>query len=66
MGIADNGEQCAETVRRYWHDRGRTDVCVWAEWVGAGKVDRVGSPFFAVKSNLVNGKPPRERSDGRS
>lgn len=58
-------------VEKYWFDRGHVDVLAWIEEVSmhtkADKAaredrnmdDRVPSRFYAVRSNLVNGLPPR-------
>lgn len=51
----------AKALMRYWHNRGHLTVTAWVELDGSC---RDGSPIFSLRSNLVNGLPPRKRAKG--
>jgi hypothetical protein len=45
-------------IEKFWHDRGATTVKAWIE---STLIDADGHhrEFYAVRSNLLNGQPPK-------
>lgn len=52
----EDAELLAYKIREYWFSQGYPLAAAWVEEF-ARETD--GSPCFTVKSNLVNGSPPR-------
>jgi hypothetical protein len=49
----------AKRLEKYWHDLGFPAARFWTEPVEE-RVEKIGSyEIYRVKSNLVNGMPPR-------
>lgn len=48
--------QLAHQIREYWFARGYPLADAWVEEFGR-EID--GTPCYAIRSNLVNGTPPR-------
>jgi hypothetical protein len=53
--------QLAGAIMRYWHDQGHLHVVAWVEPEALTSKERhlAGSSLYVVRSNLVNGAPPR-------
>lgn len=55
----------AKRLERYWHERGYPAARFWAEPIEE-RFQKIGtSEIYRIKSNLLNGLPPRHRDDGR-
>lgn len=48
----------AERIEKFWHARGYLKVKVWVERERQGE-DAVALGKYCVRSNLINGVPPR-------
>jgi hypothetical protein len=48
-------QELARRIKAYWYDRGHVDVETTVELVARTQ----GDPLYSVRSNLVNGMPPR-------
>lgn len=44
-------------IERFWWNKGHEEVLAWVEVIPAK--DSAHNELFAVRSNLVNGMPPR-------
>ncbi|MEA2951204.1 MAG: hypothetical protein QOJ96_724 [Alphaproteobacteria bacterium] len=54
----------AKQLEKYWHDRGYPAARFWAEPIGE-RFEKIGTyELYRVKSNLVNGLPPRYLDGG--
>jgi hypothetical protein len=66
LGTRDGAEALARELDAWWSSRGISNVRHWAEWVSLGRhtgkrSDQLGksSGAWVIRSNLVNGMPPR-------
>jgi hypothetical protein len=48
-------QELARRIVAYWYDRGHVDVEVRVELLARTQ----GDPLYGVRSNLMNGMPPR-------
>jgi hypothetical protein len=55
-GSTRDAETLAEYLRSYWRDKGHK-IAVWTETVSA-RDNR--TPVYCLRSDLVNGLPPKE------
>lgn len=52
---ASGNQELARRIRAYWYDRGHANVEVDVVLVARMQ----GEPLYGIKSNLVDGMPPR-------
>ena len=52
----EGARDLAASVAAFWHRKGHSHVKVWTEQVATGRVF-----VYCVRSNLINGMPPRAR-----
>lgn len=59
-------DELVETIRYYWLVRGYAGVRVWWEEIKIlGDKSRIPRSLrYAIKSNIVDGYPPREKGKG--
>jgi hypothetical protein len=59
----DGAIALAKRLQQYWHDQGYPAARFWTEPLGE-RFSKIGTyEIYQVKCNLVNGLPPRYRSE---